>query len=35
MAIDLAKTLGSAKAETKLMNTEIKAENPFAIERKS
>ena len=35
MAIDLAKTLGSAEAETKLMNTEIKAENAFAIKRKS
>ena len=35
MAIDLAKTLESAEVETKLMNTEIKAENAFAIEQKS
>ena len=35
MVIDLAKTLESAEVETKLMNTEIKAENAFAIEQKS
>ena len=35
MAIDLAKTLETAEVETKLMNTEIKAENAFAIEQKS
>ena len=35
MTIDLAKTLESAEVETKLMNTEIKAENAFAIEQKS
>ena len=35
MAIDLAKTFESAEVETKLMNTEIKAENAFAIEQKS
>ena len=34
IAIDLAKTLESAEVETKLMNTEIKAENAFAIEQK-
>ena len=34
MAIDLAKTFESAEVETKLMNTEIKAENAFAIEQK-
>ena len=30
-AIDLAKTLESAEVETKLINTEIKAENAFTI----
>ena len=35
MVVDLAKTLESAEVETKLMNTEIKAENAFAIEQKS
>ena len=34
-AIDLAKTLESAQAETKLINTEIKAENAFTIKQKS
>ena len=35
IAIDLAKTLESLEVEPKLMNTEIKAENAFAIEPKS
>ena len=34
MVIDLAKALESAEVETKLMNTEIKAENAFAIKQK-
>ena len=35
IAIDLAKTLERAEAETKLMNREIKAANAFAIKKKS
>ena len=35
IATDLAKTLESAEVETKLINTEIKAEKEFAINQKS